>query len=485
MTLRAQVLSAIRWSATAKLSSQLISWAITLLVIRLLSPGDYGLVAMSMVVISFVSMFAEFGLSSALVQRANVDERMLRQAFAAILSMNLSLALILVLVAPFVGVFYDEPGVVPILRVFALQFVLSAFAIIPDALLQRRMEFRNRSLLALSGAVLNSLTTLALALAGAGVWALVLGSLASQLWSTLGLQKLSPFLRRPDFSIPEMLRLFRSGGQLTAANVFLIFYSQVDVLICAKLLGNEIVGFYSVALHLASLPTQRIAPIVNQVAFPAFSRIQHDLSDVATKALLGIRLLSFLAFPSMWGFSSIAPEFVEVILGPNWIPSIFPMQVLAVALSLRLVGSFIGTALYGMGRFDIVLHNSVWAAAVSSPLFFVGAHIGALGGLSLAWLVVVPFIFVPAMLRSAPAIGLSFKQVLAAMLPAAGVASAMYCAVVGVRFVLADGVGAAMRLCILVTVGALVYCGVSFVLNRRGMSEALQMMRSLATPRGT
>ena len=199
MTLRSQVLSGFRWTATVRLLSQMITWAITLVVIRLLTPTDYGLLAMATVFIAFLSMFSEFGLGPAVVQKRDVDDELLRRVFGLVLVIHVSLTGMLVLGAPLIASFYAEPRVVPVVQVLALQFIIAAFSVVPDAQLQRRMEFRNRSLLDLSGAMVGSATTLTMAFMGAGVWALVTGSLLGALWRTIGINWLSPFVRWPDF----------------------------------------------------------------------------------------------------------------------------------------------------------------------------------------------------------------------------------------------------------------------------------------------
>ena len=482
MSLRAQALSGFRWTASVRLLSQVITWAITIFVIRLLTPADYGLLAMATVFVAFIAMFSELGLGAAVVQKADVDEQLLKRAFGVILVLHFALAALLLLLAPLIGAFYDEPRVVPVIRIFSLQFVLAGFAVIPNAQLQRKMEFRNRSLLDLSCAIVASLTTLTLAISGAGVWSLVIGSLLSQLVKTIGINWLSPFLHWPDFSVKGMGSLLRFGGHFTAIQVLWMFLSQVDVLICAKLLGKEVLGFYSVAMDLASLPSQRILGLVNQVAFPTFSRMQHDLQQVGASVLVGVRILSFFGFPVLWGMSSIAPELVVVVLGAKWIPSTLPLQILAVVIPLRMLGNFVATALQGVGRSDIVLKNIIWACTMFPIAFFVGANWWGLLGLSIAWLLVAPLVFLQAMIRGLPVLGLQLRQLGAAILPAAGAGFVMYCAVAIAREVLLAGQGGVFRLLALIFVGAVAYCVVSFGLNRKGSFEVFDLMRSVVRP---
>ena len=453
MSLRSQALSGFRWSASVKLMSQAITWAITLVVIRLLTPADYGLLAMAMVFVSFLAMFSELGLGAAVVQKTEVDEPLLRRVFGVILAIHFLLAALLALAAPLIASFYDEPRVIPVVRVLSLQFVLAAFAVIPDAQLVRRMEYRNRSLLDLSSAIVGSFTTLAMALNGAGVWALVAGSTLSLLWKTIGINWLSPFLRWPDFSVTGMRSLLCFGGHITAAQVCWLFFSQVDVLIGAKFLGKEVLGFYSVAMHLAALPSQKISGLVNQVAFPTFSRMKHDPRKVGDNLLLGVRILSFFAFPVLWGMSSIAPEIVEVILDSKWAPVVVPMQVIALIIPLRMVGNFVQTAIQGVGRSDIVLRNAISASLIAPPAFFIGANWGGLLGLSLAWLVVSPVASFQGVMRILPVLGLRFGQFASAMMPAVGAGLVMYGAVALTRNLFFVGQGGVLRLCVLVGVG--------------------------------
>ncbi|SCY15913.1 Membrane protein involved in the export of O-antigen and teichoic acid [Nitrosospira sp. Nl5] len=484
MTLREQALSGFRWNASARLASQMITWAITLIVIRLLTPEDYGLLAMSTVFVLFFSAFSEFGLGAAVIQKSEVDESLLRRVFGTTLVIHFSLAALLMLAAPLIASFYDEPRVTAIIRVLSLQFILTAFVVMPDTQLQRRMEFRRRSLLDLSATIISSLATLTMALAGWGVWALVLGTLISQVWKAIGLNWLAPFLHWPEFSLQGTRSLLRFGGQVTASQVLWLFFSQVDTIICGKWLGKEALGFYSVAMHIASLPTQRVLGIINQVAFPTFSRMQDNVRKVGENVLLGIRILSFFAFPLMWGISSTAQEIVEVILGAKWTPSAIPLQVLGLIMPLRMIANFVPAAVQGMGRSDILLRNAIWASVILPLAFLIGVNWGLLG-ISLAWLVASPLMFLQSMWRVLPALGLRMSQLFKAMMPAAGAGFIMYAAVTATRYIFADGQGGALRLCVLVAVGALAYCAISFGLNRKGTHEVLEMLRSIATLKPT
>src|SRR5215467_5377379 len=256
MNLRAQVLSGFRWMAGMRLLSQLFAWAVTIVVIRLLSPTDYGLLAMATVFLEFFTMIAEFGVGAAAVQAPKVDEHTLRTLFGFALVVNLALLAIMYLSAPLNARYFREPRVVPIVRVLSVQYVLLIFSVIPQAQLARKLDYKGPAVIELSATITASITTLGLALMGGGVWALVWGSLASALCRTVGLNLLSPFVKWPAFAFRNTRSLLGFGGNVTATRMMWFFYSQADVLIGGRVLGKDLLGLYSVAMNLATLPAR-------------------------------------------------------------------------------------------------------------------------------------------------------------------------------------------------------------------------------------
>jgi teichuronic acid exporter len=471
-------MSGLRWSAGVRLASQAFTWAVTLIVVRLLSPADYGLLAMAMIFVGFLTMVAEFGLGPAVVQKEEVEDHELRKAFGLILTIHASLFLLLFLAAPLISSFFAEPRLVLLIRVLSALFLISAFQVMPDALLQRRMEFRRRSLNDFGGAMLGSVTTLLGALAGWGVWALVAGSFMTQCWKSIGLNRIAPYLHWPIFNFRGVRELLVFGGHFSVTQILWFLFTQADIFIGGKFLGKELLGFYSVAVHLASLPNQRISGIINQVAFPAFSRMQNDLARISSSLLAGARLLSFFSFPILWGISSVAPEIVYLILGPKWIPATLPLQVLSIVMPLRMMSNFVPNAVQGMGRADVVMKNVLFAVVVAPLASLVGVQWGVIG-LAMAWLVWAPLVFLQSMYRSLPVVGVRFGELARAMWPSAAAAAVMYAAVAGLRSMMVADEPRWLHLAALVFAGAMSYAAASFVLNLGGVREVRKLIRNL------
>jgi teichuronic acid exporter len=471
MSFRAQVLSAFRWSAGAKIVSQLVTWALTLLVIRLLTPADYGLVAMATLFVGLLGMLAEAGLGPVIVQAQTLDRRLSRQIFGLVLVIHFSVFLALVAAAPFIAAFFAQPSLTPMVQVLAVQFLVWAFAVMPSALLTRNLAFRGQSLIELSGALVGGATSLVLALQGFGAWALVISSIVLTVWRTIGLNLVAPYLERPVFALAGMRGSLAFGGSVTAARLLWYVSSQADIFIGGKFLGKELLGYYAVAMHLASLPVQKMSGISNQVVFPAFARIQTDPQSYRAYLLRAIHLLSLVSVPVLWGISAVAPELVDVFLGEKWRPASVTLQLLGLVMPLRIVGVFMATAVQGLGHADILLRNSLAYAIVMPIAFLIGVRWG-LVGLALAWVIAMPLVFASNCRAILGRLGISWGAFLDAISRPMLIGAAMYGAVAGARQLLAPVVGGpALLLAALVAVGAIVYVACCLALDRAGVRE--------------
>lgn len=459
--MKQQVISALKWSALGKGASQMVSWVITIYVIRLLSPADYGLMAMVMVVISFVSTFNEFGLGAALVQSRDISDEKIGAVYGAMLLLGTALCGLLALASPLLAAFFNEPRLSLLISIAGLQFLISAATVVPESLMQRGLHYKPLSLIYLVGVVSASLTTLVLALLGQGVWALLLGNMAGAVVKAGLLMARSPNRIAPHLRLRGAAAFLSFGGYMTANRFLAYFVSQADVLIGAKLLGKEVLGLYTVALELASLPLDKAMGAVNPVIFSAVSRKQDQRQALQDGLLKAFRWLAYLTFPLVAGLASVATEFIPLVLGKAWSGAVLPLQLVALVIPLRMINALMSTAVNGVGRADVVLRNTLVAAVVLPAAFLVGARWGA-PGLAMAWVVGMPVVFVLNFWRSCQAIGISARQVLRAMwLPTLAVGS-MLLALLLLRQVLPTNLPPWALLATLVPVGAVVYLLVAF-----------------------
>ncbi len=470
----AQVMSALRWSAVAKFGGQLVNWGITLIVIRLLTPADYGLVAMLTILFMFLNMLGDMGFGSSIAQAVDMEEREIRQTFGAALIVNLCIGLALMLAAPAVAAFYDEPRLVDMTRVSALGFIANGLYPVYNGMLQREMRFRSIAQIDIVAAVSTNVATLVAALAGYGAWALIIGGLVGALVRVAMLMVHATRHYLPSFGFHGSRRLWTFGGHLLVNRIVWYWSSQADLLIAAKMLGKDALGFYSVAVHLASLPMQRASGMINNVAFAAFAKIQDDPRAVAHNTKLGVRLMGFVAFPVLWGIGAVAPELVDIAVGPAWHESILPLTLVALTIPFRMIGSIVSTTIMSMGRVDVTTMTTVIGACIAPPLFFVGSRYGIVG-LSLAWLAVTPILFLLSLFRALPILGLSLSTVVTEIWRPLVLSGIMFGTVEALRRVL-PGLSDVPRFVSLIVAGALVYAGGTWLVNRAAAVEVLTLL---------
>lgn len=473
---RSSIVSSLRWISIAKLSGQVLNWGMTFVVLRLLVPDDYGLMAMATVFVSFMYMFADLGLGVAVIQARDCPKERLAEVFGAMLLLNVSLCLLLMLAAPLISQFFNEPRLTAVLRVLSLQFVLGALASIPRAMLQREMHFKVFSMIEVSGALVSGLTTIVMAWLGYGVWALVGGTLASTIWSGVWVNLAAPLRIWPRFTFAESRQLLAIGGNVTLSRVMWFFMSQADVFIVGKVLGKEALGFYSVAIQLSAMPMNKVMTIINQVALTGFARIQDDKETVIRSIVAGVGVISFIAFPLFWGMSSVAQEIVAVVLGAKWSQAALPLQLIPLIIPLRMLGSYMSTAVQGIGRPDIDVRNTFQGMLLMPPAFYVGCLFG-LPGVSIAWLLVVPLLFVGNMKRLLEAAGVPLQDFYANLKLPLAISLGMYAMVALIRYLLPLDVGAVVSLVLLVATGATAYAGTFWVVGRERFLNVLRVVR--------
>jgi O-antigen/teichoic acid export membrane protein len=476
VSLRIQVLDGLKWTVVGRLASQLVTWAITIYVIRLLNPGDYGLMALAAIFNALFSLLAEIGLGSTLVQTKDLPPQRLRQIFGMVILSNGTACLVMALiVAPLVAIFFGEARLQLVVQVTALQFLPAAFAVVPSALLQRNMKYRGGAIVDFLANSAGALLTLALAYLGYGVFALAWGLVFGSVLRAVGLNLIVPLSGRPIFQFAGCGSMFNFGRNVAATQLVWFFYSQADSFIVGKFLGKNDLGVYSVSMDLASLPASRISSILNQVIFPALSSVKRDGGLVGAYLLKGMRSISLVSFPVMWGMSSVAPELVRALLGDKWQEAVLPLTLLCLIMPLRVLSPLLHSGLHAVGRPDVSFRITFITAAAMCSAFLVGTQFGLLG-LSLAWLTVFPAAFLFNLLRSCKHMDLTAKETANTLARPALVTALMYALVALTRLVLPWS-SAFGNLFILVAVGVAAYTGFTLAFNREGLAEAKNLIR--------
>lgn len=476
MSIERKAISALKWATAAKVVVQIASWAGTLVVVRLLTPEDYGLMAKVSVVCGIAGAIAELGLEAAIVRSAALARADLRKIYGVSLVFGASMTAALAAAAPLFALLFHEPRLSWPVATASLQIIIAAIALVPSALWARDLSFRQLAKVEMGAGIASIAATLLLALLGAGVWALVLGTLFGAIVRSAGLLTFGERVW-PLFSLRGIGEPLKFGLTLVGNRVSYFIVVQSDVLIGSAFLSTTEIGQYAVALQLATLPMTKVMGTINQITLPTVAQQQGDPTRVRQAVLKAIGVMSLIAFPTLWGISAVAPELVRVLFGSKWLPAVPALTILPLVVPIRMVCSVIYTTSLALGNRQLDLRNTILNFALLPSGFFIGAHWG-LVGLCSAWLVSVPLAYafsMPAVLR---AIGIRALGLIAECGPPAAAAGVMYAAVAALRFPLA-GLPAIAALFTLIVAGALVYFSVIALVSRRHLVTARSFVRSI------
>jgi O-antigen/teichoic acid export membrane protein len=451
-----RVFGSFLWLGSASVVGQIVSWLSAILVIRLLSPSDYGIMAMASLPVGLLMLIGDLGVGSIVVQAPTLDRPRLKALFGACLLAHLLGAAILFVGAPLVAGFFAEPRVVLILRALSFSFVCLGFSALPRALMARDLQFDRRAKIDVVTALVSSFVALALAMRGWEVWSLVGATLVMYAFRAVACQLVYPCLFLPFPALRELRGSVRFGSWVTLDRIIWFGYTNVDVAIAGRALGDTLVGVYTVALSLASMPIDKVMSIVNEISFSAFSRMQGDRERIRSGMLRSLESVSLLAFPTFFGMAMVAPELIEAVLGPKWTGAILPLQILCIAFPFRALGVFFAPALLGTGQARLVVENNLITLVAVAVAMGVGVHWGVIG-LCVAWVVGYVPTFVVNARRTLTALQTPGRQVAGTIGFSMAAALAMAVAVAGARTVTGEALPVPVELAILILFGAGMY----------------------------
>ncbi|MDZ3831486.1 MAG: lipopolysaccharide biosynthesis protein [Sphingopyxis sp.] len=466
---------AVIWRSGSQIAGQVIAWASTFLVIRILTPEDYGLFALTQVMLMLFTMLNGHGLASAAIQRDDIGPREMRQIFGLLLLLNGALALAQIACAPLAAAYYREPMVADLLRVQALIYLTIPFSSLAYAKLARSLEFPRQAQVNLLSALVGAGVALGGALAGWGVWALVWAPIAMFASRALGLTIAARSWMWPSFDFRGIGTIARYGGLIAVGQIFAFIQTQSDILVAGRWFDAHLVGLYTTALLLTQIFNNKVVPLLNEVAFAAYSRMQDDRAALAQAFARSARAIMVAAMPFFLGLAAVAEPLVLTLLGEKWrdiVPLLLP---LALAMPFWTLFTLLQPATDALGRPGIASSNAIVGAILMPVAFLIGAQWG-ISGIAWAWIIAYPLLLILAAARSLPVIGLKAEAFVRAVAPPIIAAAAMALVVLFVDRML-PALPPLGRLILLVGTGAPIYCLWLFLFARETANDLIRMIR--------
>lgn len=354
-------------------------------------------------------LLSEVGLGAAIIQFRDLTEDELNTCFWMTVSIGGIGYLGLYVAAPAIAIWFESPSLTEVLRVVGLTLPLLAVRVVPDSILRKRLDFDKLSQAEILSAVMTIPVVVYMAWAGAGVWALVAGSLVTSLVqgsAVFCFVRWWPGVRLEMKRLPAILQFsLATMGTRICWSV----YQQADTIVLGKVAGNVVVGLYSMAKEFATLPVNRISAVVNQLASPVMAELQGDQEAMRASLLRGVRLVAWATFPLCIGLLLVTRDFVQIVLTDKWVPAVPIIQILCCYAVPRSLDVLLPPVLLAKYRAKFLFGYTLVLLAVMPIAFWVGASFFGATGVAAAWIVVYPLIMARMAREALREVGVSWK----------------------------------------------------------------------------
>ena len=465
ISLSVQAVSGVKWSSISQVGRQGMQLVTTIVLARLLSPSDFGLVGMAMVVIGFVAIFKDLGTSAAVIQRKELSEELLSSIFWVNAAFGLVATVVLAVVAPLAATFYHEPRIIPILGFLSLTFFISGLSILQQAILERGMAFNKLAKLEIIATLLGSMVGIGSAILGFGVWSLVYQLLAVVTVSTVLLWTSSGWKPKMNFHWAEVKSVSSYSLNLTGFNIFNYFARNADYLLIGRFLGAQNLGYYTLSYNIMLYPLLNISAVIGRVMFPVYSQLQSDDVSFRNIYMKVAGAISIITFPMMLGIIVIAEPFVLGVFGSQWSPVIILLLILSPIGIIQSVGTTVGAIYQAKGRTDWMLRWGVVAGLLIILSFVIGLQWGIVG-VATAYAIVSIILIYPCFAIPFKLINMPVRDLSSVLSRPFLCSLTMFLSLLGLKYVLPISLSNVMALAILISTGIITYLSVSWVINR-------------------
>jgi lipopolysaccharide exporter len=484
--LRAVASRGVRFTALAAFWTTAIQVGSLLVLARLLSPSDFGVVAMMAVVFGLADMLAQMGIADGIIQHPqSLSTAQLSTLFWTNCALGAAAYLLIQLSIPLLVAVYREPALGRLVPIASIPIAITPLGIHIAAQLRKAFRFRLLAAVDVCKAATGAGIAIVAALLGWGVWALVAGQLSAAAIGVLALLAIGwkeRWLPRFTIDFASVRGILTFGAYYFGSNVVNYLNSRIDHLLIGSLLGARELGYYSIAFNLALQVAGRVNQVIGHVAFPVMATLRSDKAQLNRWYLKMLNILATVNAPILLGLAAVAPLFVPLVLGVKWQPAVPLLQVLSALVLLRSAGSAGGTLTYALGRAQVSFHWNLALLLVIPASVYLGARMGGTPGVALALAIAQGALFLGWYAVARLLVGSGFAEYAGHFLRPVAVALAMALLVSQLRSMLAGGSAPALLLA-LVLLGAAVYVAAYRILFRESFAEYLRLAREASASR--
>jgi len=316
---------------------------------RILSPNDFGLMGIALLTMSTLETFSQTGFQQALIQKKEDIESYLNSAWTVLILRGFILFIILYFIAPYAAIFFDAPEAKPIIQVIGFSMLFGAFTNIGVVHFKKELEFNKEFIYQFAGTIADFIVAISAVLILKNVWALVLGMLAGNIVRCLMSYLIHPYRPRLDFNLEKIKELFGFGKWILGTSVITFLFNQGDDAFLGKILGVTALGFYQMAYRIGQLPATEFAKVISQATFPSYSKLQNNIYKLKGGFLKTFNITVIFMIPLTGGIFILASDFTQIFLNEKWMPIIPALRILVIAGMIRALVTTGGALFQGKG----------------------------------------------------------------------------------------------------------------------------------------
>ena len=374
--LKRKALNGIGWSAFDNILKYFVNFIISIILARLLSPGDYGIIGLISIFTSISTAIIEGGFSSALIRKNDTTDNDYNTVFIINLLMSILFYIILYSTAPFISNFFNQPKLTLITRVMSLNLIIGAMAMTQSVKLTKRLDFKSQAKITFCASVLGGIIGVIMAYMGYGPWAIVGQSIILHLVKTILLWFVNKWIPKLVFSKRSFHELFGFGWKLLMSILIDTGWKEIYQVVIGKCYTPEVLGQYTRAKGFAALFSTNLTSVISRVSYPTFSQIQDNKIQLKHVYKKTIRITMYITFALMLGLAAISKNMVIVLVGSKWLPCVPFLQILCLQMMLYPLHALNLNMLQVLGRSDLFLKIEIIKKFIAIFPLILGIFVG-------------------------------------------------------------------------------------------------------------
>ena len=379
------IISSLFWKFMERAGANVISFIVNLVLARLLSPSDYGIISVITIFITLANVFVQGGFNTSLIQKKNADSKDFSSVFYFSLAFSFILYIIMFFAAPFIGLFYKSDILPSALRVLSLNIIIGSINSIQVAYVSKQMHFKKLFKSSILSILLSATVGITSAISGLGVWALVAQQLTLNISTCIIMFITVKWRPTFEFSLAKLKILINFGWKILVSNLITTLFLDIRSLIIGKVYSTKMLGFYNRGKQFPQVLLDNVTSSIQSVMLSAYSKEQDNLQKVKHMTRTTISLCAYITFPMMFGFVAVSEELIQLVLTDKWLPCVPYLKIYCFIYMLSPIHMANIQALKGLGYSGIVLKLDIFRKIMEFVILIISVQLGtieiAIGGL--------------------------------------------------------------------------------------------------------